>query len=384
MPPPDQRRDILIEALRQQTPVMHRRLEKLRRDGRRRREREDFLWHALLTSFSTMGNARGYEGLIENEDLYQQLTFGAFSRLSPEQREKRADDVLRKAGVRMPARKARWLRTAYETIQDLGGLEAGNKHALCLDGREAKIQFMKQFNGVGPKYARNIWMDAYDPDFRQAVAVDQRLQSITKKIGFEFEDYDKHEAFYLQIAKEAGLDGWDVDRLLFNFHGYFEAAIEDAAFAVDDHRISWPPDNKKKGDSAPASLECAVEIAARAHAGQTDKTGAPYLLHLMRVGLQQETESAMIAGVLHDLVEDTAWTVADLEEEGFPAEVVETIERLTRRPEESYEGFIRRVGEHPMARQVKIADLEDNMDVTRLESVGRTDADRLAKYLRAW
>ncbi|MCS3708106.1 (p)ppGpp synthase/HD superfamily hydrolase [Salinibacter ruber] len=132
------------------------------------------------------------------------------------------------------------------------------------------------------------------------------------------------------------------------------------------------------------TLEDAVALAAEAHAGQTDKAGAPYILHLLRVMQAQQSTEARMAAVMHDLVEDTDYTFEDLEKMGYPSEVIEALRHVTKRDGESYADFAERAGGHPIARQVKTADLEDNMDVTRLDSVGGEDAERLQKYLRAY
>jgi (p)ppGpp synthase/HD superfamily hydrolase len=137
------------------------------------------------------------------------------------------------------------------------------------------------------------------------------------------------------------------------------------------------------------TLEDAIALAAEAHASQTDKAGAPYILHLLRVMQAQESTEARVAGVLHDLVEDTDYIFEDLEEMGCPDEVTEALRHVTKRDGESYADFASRAGGHRVARQVKTADLEhnmdleDNMDVTRLDSVGEGDAESLDKYLRA-
>lgn len=133
-----------------------------------------------------------------------------------------------------------------------------------------------------------------------------------------------------------------------------------------------------------STLERAIALAAEAHAGQTDKAEAPYILHLLRVMLEQETEQAMMAAVLHDLVEDTDYTFEDLEAQGFPPPVVEALRHVTKHDEEAYSEFVARAASHPIAREVKVADLEDNMDVTRLDTISDDDAERLAKYLRAY
>ena len=133
-----------------------------------------------------------------------------------------------------------------------------------------------------------------------------------------------------------------------------------------------------------ATVEDAVAIAARAHRGQRDKAGAPYLLHPLRLMLRMETEAAMMAAVLHDVVEDTDWTLGRLREEGFSDEVLEAVDCLTHREGESYQEFVERVRTNPIARQVKIADLEDNMNIRRINQLGTKDLERLEKYHRAW
>ena len=133
-----------------------------------------------------------------------------------------------------------------------------------------------------------------------------------------------------------------------------------------------------------ATVEDAVSIAARAHRGQKDKAGAPYLLHPLRMMLRMDTEAAMMAAVLHDVVEDTEWTLERLREAGFSDEVLEAVDCLTHREGESYQQFVERVRTNPIARQVKIADLEDNMNVRRIDQLGPRDLERLEKYHRAW
>src|SRR5688572_27848665 len=133
-----------------------------------------------------------------------------------------------------------------------------------------------------------------------------------------------------------------------------------------------------------ATVEDAVSIAARAHRGQKDKAGAPYLLHPLRMMLRMETEDAMMAAVLHDVVEDTEWTLERLREAGFSDEVLEAVDCLTHRGGESYQQFVERVRTNPIARQVKLADLEDNMNIRRINQLGPNDLERLEKYHRAW
>ncbi|GLI36296.1 hypothetical protein [Desulforhabdus amnigena] len=133
-----------------------------------------------------------------------------------------------------------------------------------------------------------------------------------------------------------------------------------------------------------ADLERAILIAARAHYGQRDKSGAPYILHPLRVMQRMPTEMLRVIAVLHDVIEDTVFSLENLRDEGFSNDILEALDCLTRREGETYERFIERVKSHPLAVQVKIADLEDNMDMRRMEKVTEKDLTRIAKYHRAW
>ncbi|HYH96125.1 GTP pyrophosphokinase [Hyalangium sp.] len=132
------------------------------------------------------------------------------------------------------------------------------------------------------------------------------------------------------------------------------------------------------------NLEDAIALAVEAHRGQRDKAGQSYILHPLRVMMRLETEAERMAAILHDVVEDTPYTLERLRELGYPEEVLGALDCLTKRDGETYEAFIERVRPHPLARRVKLADLEDNMDVRRLLTVGTKETERLARYRAAW
>ena len=113
-------------------------------------------------------------------------------------------------------------------------------------------------------------------------------------------------------------------------------------------------------------LNKALEIARNAHAGQVDKGGDTYIFHPVRVALHCRTETEKIVALLHDVVEDTDVTLDDLRKEGFDTEVLDALQCLTRIEGEDYMDFIQRVATNPLATQVKMHDLKDNMDVSRL------------------
>ncbi len=131
-------------------------------------------------------------------------------------------------------------------------------------------------------------------------------------------------------------------------------------------------------------LERAIGIAVEAHRGQKDRYGVPYILHPLRVMARVDTDTEKTVAILHDVVEDTHWTLADLKREGFSEQVLAALDGVTKREGEAYEDFVRRSASHPLARRVKLADLEDNMDLRRIKSVGPEDTQRLQKYLAAW
>lgn len=142
------------------------------------------------------------------------------------------------------------------------------------------------------------------------------------------------------------------------------------------------------------NLERAIGIAVSAHAGQTQRNGDPYVLHPLRVMLAlsqgpgapagDELDSLRIVAVLHDVVEDTDWTFDQLRDEGFSDEVLTALDSVTKRDGEDYADFVERSAAHPLGLRVKLADLEDNLDVRRLPTWKDKDGKRLEKYLKAW
>lgn len=131
-------------------------------------------------------------------------------------------------------------------------------------------------------------------------------------------------------------------------------------------------------------LEKAISIAVEAHRGQKDKLGHPYILHPLSVMARVDSEAEKVVAILHDVVEDTKWTFEDLKREGFPDDLLQALDCVTKREGEPYEDFIKRSESNVLARRVKIADLEDNMDLRRLKTFTPKDAERFNKYLTAW
>ena len=229
------KRQVLVDSLKRPTPGMQRYLDNLKRWGQEELERPDFVWHILLQSFATWGGARGHEGLIGNQDNYGRVTFAALSKVDADARPLVLEEVFLAAKVRYARVKAKLMSRNYDIVAMMGGPVEATKQALAQDGREAKIAFMKRFHGIGPKYARNIWMDACLPDFHDTMAIDLRIRKITEALGYSFKTYEAEERFYQDIAKEAGLRGWEVDRLLYEYTDHF---LADISAGEDDHQAS--------------------------------------------------------------------------------------------------------------------------------------------------
>lgn len=130
-------------------------------------------------------------------------------------------------------------------------------------------------------------------------------------------------------------------------------------------------------------LDKAIQIAVTAHRGQVDRGGEPYILHPMRVMIEQKGRTEKICAILHDVIEDTDVTFEDLRREGFSEEVINALNALTKRDGEAYEDYVARVVQNPIAMRVKLMDLTDNMDLSRLNITEPSDLKRFQKYEKA-
>ena len=132
-----------------------------------------------------------------------------------------------------------------------------------------------------------------------------------------------------------------------------------------------------------AGQEHATIVAMEAHREQTDRAGEPYINHPLHVAEAMDGAVKRTVAILHDVVEDSEWTIDDLRQEGFSVEVVEAVAALTRSEEESYQGYITRVSKNNLAVKVKIADLMHNLDASRLTRIRGGDVTRMERYIIA-
>lgn len=137
-------------------------------------------------------------------------------------------------------------------------------------------------------------------------------------------------------------------------------------------------------DSTQQIIYQARNIAYEAHRHQVDHGGNPYIFHLIAVAEHCQSFSAQAAGYLHDILEDTETGVEDLVQAGMPLIVITAVELLTRTPDETYHEYIERLKPNPIAREVKLADLHDNLDFGRLNrDVQPQDVSLANRYRRA-
>jgi len=130
-------------------------------------------------------------------------------------------------------------------------------------------------------------------------------------------------------------------------------------------------------------LEQAIYIALQAHKGKADKGGCPYILHPLRLMLAMETTEEKIVAVLHDVIEDSSFTIQKLKQEGFSKKVLDAVSLLTKTENQNYENYISAIKKNPLATKVKLADLKDNMDKSRLQKITEEDLIRIKKYKSA-
>jgi (p)ppGpp synthase/HD superfamily hydrolase len=132
-------------------------------------------------------------------------------------------------------------------------------------------------------------------------------------------------------------------------------------------------------------LEKCIAFAVAAHEGSVDRYGRPYILHPLHLMLQMETDQERMTAVLHDVVEDSDRSLADIAALGVPAEVVAAVALLTHDKENvPYDLYIEKIKPNALARRVKLADLTHNMDIRRLPDLSEKDLARLQKYHKAW
>ena len=127
----------------------------------------------------------------------------------------------------------------------------------------------------------------------------------------------------------------------------------------------------------------AMKLSFEAHKDQLDKSGIPYVYHPFHVAEQMETEDTVVVALLHDVIEDTKYTLDDLKEMGFPERVTDALALMTHDDSVPYLDYVANLKDNPIARAVKLADLKHNSDLSRLDMVDEKALERVKKYEKA-
>lgn len=127
----------------------------------------------------------------------------------------------------------------------------------------------------------------------------------------------------------------------------------------------------------------AVRLCFEAHKDQQDKSGLPYVFHPFHLAEQMDTEETVCVALLHDVVEDTDYTLEDLIAMGFPKPVTDALALMTHDENVPYLDYVAKLKDNPIARQVKLADLKHNSDLTRLDRIDEKALERVEKYRKA-
>lgn len=127
----------------------------------------------------------------------------------------------------------------------------------------------------------------------------------------------------------------------------------------------------------------ALKLCFKAHKDQVDKSGIPYVFHPFHLAEQMETEETIIVALLHDIIEDTEYTIEDLIKEGFDKTVVDAVALMTHADGVDYMQYIAAIKQNPIAKAVKLADLRHNSNISRLDVIDEKAYERRKKYLEA-
>jgi len=127
----------------------------------------------------------------------------------------------------------------------------------------------------------------------------------------------------------------------------------------------------------------ALKLCFEAHKNQTDKSGLPYVFHPFHVAEQMTDEKTTIVALLHDVIEDTSYTLQDLRNQGFDEDVLSALELMTHDKNEPYMDYVAKIKGNVIAKTVKLADLSHNSDLTRLDEINEAALNRVEKYKTA-
>ncbi|MFN4083218.1 MAG: hypothetical protein ACK4K9_06255 [Bacteroidia bacterium] len=217
----------LINALVNRPNLHNQKLVDLANEAQAFQLQPDWFWHALIRSFATWGGAMGYQNLVNNGGL-DDLQYFRIKDLVENDNFTYSDivafleQVFAEANIRYSSKKARYLAYNFYMFDNHQEVIDLSNELWELNNVEGFIERVMQFKGIGKKYARNIGMDLNHPAFINTIAIDSRIEKVLSALEYNGpKTYENKEAALLNIAEVAGLTGWQLDRLLFNFNFYY-------------------------------------------------------------------------------------------------------------------------------------------------------------------
>ncbi|MCX6186489.1 MAG: hypothetical protein NTU43_05755 [Bacteroidetes bacterium] len=220
------KKEALVRALQIKPQEHTNKIYHLIEDAGNIANRPDWLWHCLLVSAATLGNANGYIHLILNSENYELIKYDTLISLEDKEIFNNISFGFNNAKLRYANNKINYMVYNFNLIKQRGGLVVFQDLINTAPTVHQKIAYLKLFKGIGDKYARNIMMDKMDPLFINNIAIDSRLQKILTKLEVDTNNqYEQNEALLAEIAKEAFIPAWELDRLLYNFNAYYLNSI---------------------------------------------------------------------------------------------------------------------------------------------------------------
>lgn len=225
----------LINAIKtvQKEDGVEKKLSRLKRRGQEWWERDDVIWFEVILSLATLQGSQGAALVVDKNDTivdqrYGRVAFETIEMVKTERRQDYFEKALLDGNVRMHVKKSKALVENFDLIKQKYGNPKGVKAAFQRqNGAEKKIEFLQQFSQIGPKYARNIGMDLYLPDFREFIAIDSRIKNILAEAGFSYEDktYEEQERFLKTVAELLNQEAWELDRILYHYETEIRAQL---------------------------------------------------------------------------------------------------------------------------------------------------------------
>lgn len=221
------RRQALINALVNRPNEHNFKLQDLENEAIDFQQQEDWIWHALIRSLATLGGAAGYDNLINNGNIeeldYQYINdFAQINNWNNDDIKNHFYNLFSAAIIRYSNRKSNYMLINYQLFANYNAVIALSNALWQMENRNEFIRYVIQFHGIGQKYARNIAMDLKHPAFTNSIAIDSRIEKILSALEYHGGNaYEEKEEALLNIAQDAEITGWQLDRLLFNFNGYY-------------------------------------------------------------------------------------------------------------------------------------------------------------------